>query len=287
MAAELQLLARAHGLSVPKATSSNAYEALATAFVAEAERALAFGPVHGYRTRDEDSPVLRGRLDLREQRLRRFGRPVPLAVTADEWTADTPENRSLRFAVQQVSALDLPAPLTRRLGRLEHRLADVPAEAGCRLRGGLRLAELAGHSFSRATVFPQLVVRLLTEAASGTGFGVLAWPRYDLDTRGRLAIQPDLVVTAGGQVAAVTALRHSPGFEPYELLAWCVRLGLDTGHLVRASDEPRPETYDVVGAGIRLVVHSVDLSQPLADVERMLHRVFLKLVRLQPISATA
>ena len=68
-------------------------------------------------------PVLRGRLRLREQEMRRFGQLVPLEVSVDEWTTDTDENRRLRAATQRLSALaDLPELVRRRgLAKSERR----------------------------------------------------------------------------------------------------------------------------------------------------------------------
>ncbi len=87
---------------------------------------MAAGPLRGYRTEDQTLPVLRGRLRLRDQELRRFGQLVPLEVTVDEWTTDTDENRRIRAAARRLLALpDLPGVARGRLLRLDRLLADV------------------------------------------------------------------------------------------------------------------------------------------------------------------
>jgi len=106
----LTLLARAYGIRglqldpslvelSPEADLSNV---LAVLFAQEAAGAMAGGPLRGYRTEDQTLPVLRGRVRLREQHLRRYGLLVPLEVTVDEWTLDTDENRRVRAASQRL-----------------------------------------------------------------------------------------------------------------------------------------------------------------------------------------
>jgi 5-methylcytosine-specific restriction enzyme subunit McrC len=334
----LRLLARAYGLA-PLPLDDGLLDdglldvdlptALAALFAREASAALASGPSRRYRTEEQTLPVLRGRVRVRDQQLRRFGLPLPLEVTVDEWTTDTDANRRLRAAARRLLLLPgLPRSAADRLRRVDRVLADVPLTRpppATRSRlADLVLAlrpveyrvgpiEVSGGTLCLATLFERLVTRMLTEAA--TGFGVSGRRSFGLDTAGRLAMWPDLVVTAGGRIVAVADARYRPlddrGRLPrpdaYRLLAYCARLSLDTGHLIYATDfraadsrapasraadlwaneEPRPEPYDIVGAGIRLVLHGVDLRQPVADLERSVHKVFLKLVRLQPTSAIA
>lgn len=45
-------------------------------------------------------------------------------------------------------------------------------------------------------------------------------------------------------------------------------MGLDTGHLIYAAGGPCPEPYEALGTGVRLVVHALDVAQPLSDVEQ-------------------
>ena len=340
----LRLLARAYGLSpadIPddallddalpdgRSWEGDLPTALAVLFAREASSALVSGPSRRYRTEEQTLPVLRGRVRVRDQQLRRFGLSVPMEVTVDEWTTDTDANRRLRAAARQLLLLPgLPGSAVDRLHRVDRMLADVPLAppppsirpSSPRLPSlrprlvdlvlGLRAVEyrigpvqVFGGTLCLATLFERLVTRVLTEAAPG--FAVRARMAFGLDTAGRLAIRPDLVVTAGSRIVAVADARYRPlddhgrlsHPDAYRLLAYCARLGLDTGHLIYATDsqapdlwaneESRPAPYDVVGAGIRLVLHGIDLRQPVADLERSVHKVFLKLVRLQPISAIA
>jgi 5-methylcytosine-specific restriction enzyme subunit McrC len=134
----LRLLARAHGVHrlkvdldrVGVAATADLSAVLAVLFAQEAETAMAAGPLRGYRSEEQTLPVLRGRVRLREQHLRRSGLPVPLEVTVDEWTLDTDENRRLRAATAVLMALPgVPTDVVQALLRLDRLLneARLPA----------------------------------------------------------------------------------------------------------------------------------------------------------------
>ncbi len=111
---------------------------LAVLFAQEAAIAMASGPLRGYRSEDQTLAVLRGRVRLRDQYLRRFGVPTPLDVTVGEWTLDTDDNRRLRAANAALLALpDLPPATRKRLLRLDRLLSDA------RLHRLLHLADVA------------------------------------------------------------------------------------------------------------------------------------------------
>lgn len=105
------------------------------------------------------------------------------------------------------------------------------------------------------------MTRLLTEAAGDVT--VRGQDRYPLDTGSRLVIQPDLVLTRDGQVVAVADTKYKllddkgrfPGADAYQLVTYCLRLGLVEAHLVRtwstraATRSPRPTTSSAPGCG--------------------------------------
>lgn len=68
-------------------------EALVPAFTASARRAFARGLVHGYRTEEETLDTVRGRIRIDDQVRRRFGIPVPVEITYDDFTDDVLINR--------------------------------------------------------------------------------------------------------------------------------------------------------------------------------------------------
>lgn len=101
-------------------------EGLALLFAEEASRALALGPLRGYRTEDQILPVVRVRLRIRDQELCRFGMLVPLEVTVDEWTTDMDENRRVRAAARRLLALPgVLAAIRAGLVRIDRLLAEA------------------------------------------------------------------------------------------------------------------------------------------------------------------
>lgn len=292
---------------------------LAALFAQEARVAFAAGPLRGYRTEDQTLTFVRGRLRIREQELRRFGMVVPIEVTVDEWTTDTDENRRVRAATRRL--LRLPGLLeeTRRLLlHVERLLADVrlpapgepvppwrPTRLTARLHRLLRLADLVlsdasvehrsgeveAHGFvvPMEKLFEDLVARLLSELDDEVQLAPQA--TYALDTLKRMTIRPDLVFRVGGREVAVAdtkykvlddkgKLRNEDG---YQLLAYCMRLGLSVGHLVYASGSLPAEPYELLGAGVRLEVHKVDMAQPVDTIEQAVRELRTAiLARQQP-----
>jgi len=319
----LRLLARSHsirGLWLDEALVDVADDAdlsgvLAVLFAEEARSALAGGPLRGYRTEDQTLPVVRGRLRLRDQELRRFGMLVPLEVMVDEWTADTDENRRIRAACRRLLVLpDLPRAARDRLTRIDRMLADaavVPSGAvlapwvatrlNVRLHRLLHLADLVldhvsvehrvgdvqvhGFVLSMPWLFERLIGRLLAEA--GAQVRVLEQQTRHLDSLNRLTIKPDLLFVDGRRPVAVADTKYKllddsgrfPNADVYQLVSYCARLGLEVGHLVYAAGEPLPQPYDIIGAGVRLLVHSVQLDQPVADIEAAARALFATIER--------
>lgn len=298
----LRLLAMADGAAdlamdderVTVAEDADLSAVLARMFVLEAEHALAAGPLRGYRTEDQTLAVLRGRLRLRDQYLRRFGQLSPLEVTVDEWTVDTAENRMIRSAA--LVLLGLPG-LTRAvevdLRRVDRLLVDAerlvpgaavpawqPTRLNARLHALLRLAELTlrhvsvestageavvhGFGVNMAHLFERLVARLLTDVDP-------AWSSQmtlPLDQQETLMIRPDLVRDDGTGWSGVADTKYKvlddagkvPNADIYQLVTYCARLGLSTGHLVYADGGTPPAPYEVVGTDAAIAVHRLDLT---------------------------
>ena len=198
--------------------------ALARLFERQADRALRQGVLQGYRTVEEASLVVRGRVRETDQIRRHHGRFPPVEIVHDEYTTDIPENRLLRTACERLLRLPggVPADVRGRLMRLRVRLADVtpiergnrsptwrPTRLNARYRHALRLAELvlrgasvdhrpgdvtvSGFLFDMAKVFEDFVTVALREAlAFGSGHCVLQ-AGHHLDEPGEIRVIPDLV----------------------------------------------------------------------------------------------
>src|SRR6185503_702794 len=89
-----------------------------------------------------------------------------------------------------------------------------------------------------------------------------------LDMGKRLTIQPDLVHRGSHGIDAVADTKYKllddngrvPNPDVYQLITYAARLGLDTGHLIYATDGEPPEPFEIIGAGTRLLIHGVDLT---------------------------
>jgi 5-methylcytosine-specific restriction enzyme subunit McrC len=306
----LTLLARAHGIRglrlddsvVEVAPDADLSVVLAALFVQELRSSLAGGLIRGYRSEDQTQSVLRGRVRLREQHLRRFGLPIPLEVSYDEWTLDTDENRRIRAACRRLLGLPgLPDRLSQPLHRFDRALRDVwiapvgarlspwtPTRLNSRLHRLLHLCDLvlahasveidpgavqtSGLVVNMAWLFELLVAELLAEHAPG----LHAQHSAPLDSRARLRIRPDLLLLSGsGMPIGVADTKYKmldedcapPLADAYQMTTYCTRFGLATGHLIYAMPGPDPEPFDLLGTTVRLVVHTVDLSQPIAEIE--------------------
>lgn len=327
----LTLLARAYGvagLKIDPSTVELGHDAdlssvLAVLFAMEVDRAMAGGPLRGYRTEDQTLPVLRGRLRIRDQYLRRYGVLSPLEVTFDEWTLDTDENRRIRAASQQL--LDLPdVPQRARVGltRLDRLLSEVwvaprgaplagwtPTRLNVRLHRLLHLADLViahtsvehsagstqthGFVLNLAWLFEKLVARLLWERYPN----LVSQKTFDLDgLGGLLSIQPDLVFNDfNGDPLAVADTKYKllgdkgkiSNDDAYQLVTYCGRLGLSTGHLIYAAGEPGPEPFNITGTQVSLVIHRIDLGQDVDHIESQVAGVLDKILPPQHAEVVA
>ena len=135
--------------------SDDLLPAMADLFALTARRTLDTGILHGYRTVEEDLPLVRGRIRTGAQ-LRRAGLPLPVSVEYDDHTRDIAENRILLAALHRAARMPDIAPTSRALLRhLANRLTGVqqlpsgsalprwtPNRLNARYRPALRLAEL-------------------------------------------------------------------------------------------------------------------------------------------------
>lgn len=298
----LRLLAMADGAAdlavddeqVEVAADVDLSAVLARMFVLEAEHALAEGPLRGYRTEDQTLPVLRGRLRLRDQHLRRFGQLSPLEVTVDEWTVDTAENRLIRSAALALLALPgLTAAVEADLRRVDRLLVEAerlvpgaalptwqPTRLNARLHALLGLADLTlrhlsvestagetvvhGFRVNMAHLFERLVARLLTDVDPSWSAQVT----LPLDQGDTLVIRPDLVRDGGTGWSGVADTKYKvldeagkiSNADIYQLVAYCARLGLTTGHLIYADGGTPPPPYEVIGTDAAIAVHRLDLT---------------------------
>ena len=133
-----------------------------------------------------------------------------------------------------------------------------------------------------AWLFETLITRLLDERTQG----LAPQDTMALDTKARLTIRPDLVWYGAAGPVAVADTKYKllddkgnfPNSDAYQLVTYCARLGLSTGHLIYAAGDPQPEPYEIVGTGVRLLVHAIDIGRPMEDIESQVDRLAERLL---------
>ncbi|HZJ50870.1 MAG TPA: restriction endonuclease [Actinomycetota bacterium] len=273
--------------------------ALAHTFERQADRALQQGLLQGYKRIEDSLPVLRGRLREAEQLKRRFGLPMPLEVAFDDFTIDIPENQLLLGAARRLLRLPrVPVEVRRRLVRLASKMFDVtelvrghglpqwtPSRLNVRYHVALRLAEMVLHAtsaeqvsgpvrvngflFDMAVIFEDFVTVAMSESLARYGGRAAPQDPQHLDAAAKIRMKPDLVWYSGPRAAAVIDAKYKaekpsgfPGADLYQMLAYCTALGLERGDLVYAKGNEVAATHTVRNAGVEIVQHALDLSQP-------------------------
>ena len=202
--------------------------------VEETRALIRDGLIRDYRAVDDSLSVMRGRLRVREQFLRRYGSLHRLECSFDEYDGDIPENQllsaALTVAARHVDDTDLKTDAR----RLAHTLANIcepktrdadsyvrrihygrrnaryrPAhELAILVLRGLAIADLFDTSSGRITafmlnmntVFEEFVSRLVADSLEGSGLEVSAKESLsavivDDDTGNTYStLRPDLVV---------------------------------------------------------------------------------------------
>ena len=101
-------------------------EAIVPAFVRLTQDAIRRGLLQGYRAREESSAALQGRIRLADQVKARFGLPLPVEVTYDDFTDDIEENRLLKTAIGVLWRMPISSRESRRdLGALRPAFTSV------------------------------------------------------------------------------------------------------------------------------------------------------------------
>lgn len=311
--------------TVPMGTGEELLPAVAHALWRQAGRALRGGLLQGYRTVEETSYVLRGRLREADQLRRHHGRPIPLEIRHDDFTTDVAENQILLAAITRMLAVPgVDTESRRRLAALRVPLADVtapvqgtelPAWRATRLNqryhSALRLAEIiwratspehtagtvasSGFLFDLPTVFEDFVTTAVTEALRTRRVGgARRQYRTHLDDARAVRIRPDLVWTRDGSPVAVLDAKYKqekpagyPEVDLYQMLAYCTALRLPRGHLVYARGNADPARHVVRGSGVEIVCHALDLDLDPSDLLDQIASLAEALVHADLVAASA
>lgn len=277
------------------------FDAIAWLIEPEVRRAARSGVVRDYHEREEALPTLRGRVDVGAQIRYRQGQPVPLHCRYQEYGEDIALNRVLKAGLHRL----LRVPSVDRQVALElrhhHRLFagvedfDYPPRAVPELsfsrlndtwQPAARLAQLVlqADSVRDATgsveavsftvnmnkLFERFVDRIVQEECLARGWELQAQASRPLTDSVMMA--PDLIVRRNGLDCAVGDAKYKrleldgwPHADLYQLLAYCIALGLQQGLLIYAdAEEPRSETVREIGITMNIV--GVDLAAPPREV---------------------
>lgn len=276
-------------------------QAVAWVFEAEVRRALAQGLVRGYQPRQETLSTVRGRIDIAGQIRIRQSQPFPLECRFEDYTEDIELNRVVKAAHHRLLQIpNLDVHLVHRL-RFRYRVFDgvtsvdysrgmVPSLAFTRLN---RHWEAAGRLAK--LILRRQTLRDLTGAVVGITFTVdmnrlferfvetvvkeEAWPagwQIEVQARRKLTpeipTRPDLISRYSGRDFAVGDAKYKqleieewPHADLYQLLAYCVSLGLPAGLLIYAGARSA-EQHTVLHAGVKLEVIGIDLTGGPAEV---------------------
>ena len=207
-------------------------ELLIRLFADRLRTALRSGLPRRYLAREEDLPLLRGRLDVIRQTTHLAVRPDRLACRFDELSEDTPFNRVLKAAVKLLARRARTAANARSLAELAARFESVGASrdplreqvrldrSNAAFHGLYRLARLflardwqstaSGGAPGFALLFPmnelfeKFVGRSLKRALAPRRVSLQDGGRYALEER-RFALRPDAVIeTEDGAVVLDT-----------------------------------------------------------------------------------
>lgn len=290
--------------------SSDFSTVVAEAFLSHADRALRGGVLQGYVEHVEAAQTIRGRILMGEQIRKRTGALLPVELQWDDFTADIAVNQLLRSAARRlIGAGRLRDRVRSGLLRLDFALAEASLMTrGARLpdvvwdrrndryRSAVALAQLVltdgsldhrvgettakGFLLTLSKVFEEFVEAEVTRAAVPWGGRIIAQERASLDFGGRIRIAPDLVWRDSFGPRAVFDAKYKaekpsgfPNADVFQMIVYCIRLGLDTGHLIYAAGNEVPARYEVVNAGVTVVCHALTLDAPPAAISAQVDRI--------------
>lgn len=322
----LMMFASVSGLADWSARTADYAEADLVEGVAELvlrviDQATRRGLIHGYRTREDRLPVVRGRLLISEIAARPWD-TWPAPCRYDDYTADVPENRVLLAAVKVIRQWSVPPEVRRLSSNLVTRFEEVSVsplpltEANLINEGplnehylpALRLAALviegAGlrHDAGELAATSFLVdMNKLYERWIGAELTSRLWPRTQvleqepvaLSVRPKVSMQPDLVFRERGNDVLVGDVKYKltgSGFarnaDYYQLLAYTTALSLPRGILIYCQADSAPgRRVTVIGGGQELVCFPLGLGGEWSEVSCRLDQLAAEIRQLSSRTA--
>lgn len=302
--------------SVALAPSSAIEDVVATALVDSIRRGLATGLLRGYVTVEEESFVVRGRLDVVETLRRRPVTLAPLVQTPEFLDENTPENRILATALAYL-VRKVQSPAVRgRIVDCQRAFADVstilsgtplPRVARNRLNarwwGAIELALLvlrscgldlpSGSHSTRSflvdmnVVFERFVHRALADELCSVGLA-LQHNRggIDLDVDGVHTLRPDLSLWAGDRCVYAgdckykyTADARAQRDDIYQCLAYAAATGLSRITLIYGGGSQLAREVSIVDGRTTVLVRTLNLAAPMEQLRAQFAALAIEIAR--------
>ena len=253
---------------------SDILESIVLAFTHHTREAVRRGLLQGYRREEEALHTVRGRIRFDEQIKRRFGVPLPIEVSFDEFTEDIEENRLLKAALQRLARLPVrPTQARKEVQALRPvfdavELAAYPrgtphiqyTRLNSHYRPAVELARLvidnsslelfhgdvAGASFmlDMNKVFEQFLYVALGEALELSENQWITQKHLTLDEAKSNDLYPDLLWQLGNRPIFVGDAKYKritstdfPNADIYQMLAYCTAADLPSGLLIYAAED--------------------------------------------------
>ena len=147
----------------PLAEDADLLEAIIPAFTHHTNQAIRRGLLQGYRSEEDALHTVRGRIRFGDQIRRRFGIPLPIEISFDDFTEDIEENRLLKAALHLLGRMPIRSPMARRSVRTL-RPAFTAVELGSYRRGAV--PEIAYNRLNRHYRPAVELARLIIESSS-------------------------------------------------------------------------------------------------------------------------
>ena len=280
-------------------------ESIIPAFTHHTREAVRRGLLQGYRREEEALHTVRGRIRFDEQIKRRFGVPLPIEVTFDEFTEDIEENRLLKTALHRLAHLPVRSTQARRdvnalrpvfdavgLGAYSQGVPEVHyTPLNNHYRSAVELARLiidnsslelfhgkvTGASFmlDMNQVFEKFLYVALGESLELSESQWKTQKHLTLDETKSIDLYPDLVWHIANRPIFVGDAKYKritstdfPNADIYQMLAYCTAANLPSGLLIYAKGESDPATYNITNANKAIELAAIDLSGQPEDILR-------------------
>lgn len=283
-------------------------DALAGGFAWHTEQALERGILRGYVEIEERRNDLRGRVRFGDQLARSAGLPLPVELTYDDYTADVAENRILLTATEALLRLPrIPPTARRRLLRVRALLDDVEVIRDARavsmppitrlnsrygpaltlamlvLRARATALEVGAVSsttflFDMNEVFESFVFASLQDAFRRFGGRIVRHHRDWLDQERAIGLIPDITwwptraecgAVMDAKYKSLFDRRTMPNADAYQMLAYCIALGIRRGYLIYAKDaEERTRFHTIRRHGYEVDVRAIDVEREPIEILR-------------------